>query len=159
MSQAKESDKVTIHFVGKLDDGTIIDSTYPDPEHDGCNDDDCCGGHSHGPVELVIGEGELFGPVEDAVIGMSVGEKKTIVIPADDAFGEYNHENVFSVDRSELPDDIVPEVGLELEVEGEDEEIYFVTIVEVDDEKVTMDSNHPLAGEDITYEIELLSIG
>jgi peptidylprolyl isomerase len=154
MTQAKKADKVSIHFVGKLEDGTIIDSTYPDPEHHDSSEEEC----THGPVDLVIGAGELFGPVEDAVIGMRVGEKKTLHIPAEDAFGEYNHENVFTIERSELPEEIVPEVGMELEVESDDDQIYFVTIVEVTDEKVTLDSNHPLAGEDITYEIELLAL-
>jgi peptidylprolyl isomerase len=156
MSQAKNTDKVTINFIGKLDDGTIIDSTYPDPEHHDCSEEEC--GHSHGPVELIIGEGELFGPIEEAVIGMTVGETKTLVIPSDDAFGEYNHENVFTIEASELPEEITPEIGMELEVESDDEEIYFVTIVEIKDGKITLDSNHPLAGENITYDIELLSI-
>jgi peptidylprolyl isomerase len=156
MTQAKKADKVSIHFLGKLGDGTIIDSTYPDPEHHDCDEEEC--GSSHGPLEIVVGDGELFSPVEEAVIGMHVGEKKTFVIPAEDAFGEYNHENVFTIERSELPEEIVPEVGMELEVESDDEQVYFVTIVAVTDKEITLDSNHPFAGEDLTYEIELLSI-
>ena len=156
MAQVKEADKVKINFIGKLADGTIIDSTYPDPETDECGHDDCC--HEHGPMELTIGEGDFYTPVEAALIGMRVGEKKTVVISPDDAFGDYNEENVFSVKRSDLPDDITPEVGLELEVTGDDDDLYMVTIVDVTDEEVSLDTNHPLAGEELTYEFELVEI-
>ena len=156
MAQVKEADKVKINFIGKLADGTIIDSTYPDPEEDACSDDNCC--HDHGPMELTIGEGDFYTPIETALIGMQVGEKKIVVISPDDAFGDYNEENVFSVKRSELPDDIIPEVGLELEVTGDDDDLYMVTIVEVTDEEVSLDTNHPLAGEELTYEFELVEI-
>jgi peptidylprolyl isomerase len=156
MAQAKEADKVTINFIGKIADGTIIDSTYPDPEHDSCSDDEC--GHEHGPMELTIGEEELYPKLEAALIGMQVGEKKTVVIGPDDAFGEYDPENVFSVKRSEFPDDITPEVGMGLEVTGEDDELYMVTIIEITDEEISLDTNHPLAGEELTYECELVEI-
>ncbi|WP_321392502.1 peptidylprolyl isomerase [uncultured Desulfuromusa sp.] len=152
MIQAKEADKVSIHFIGKLADGTIIDTTHEDP----CNDDEC--GHAHGPMELVIGEGDFYLPIEEALVGMSVGEKKSIVISPDDAFGEYDPENVFSIPRSEFADDITPEIGLELEVTGEDDEVYMVTIVELSDEEISFDTNHPLAGEELNYEFELVEI-
>jgi len=156
MAQAKSADKVRINFIGRLDDGSIIDNTYPDADGGGCSDEEC--GHDHGPFELVIGEGDFYVPVEEALIGMEVGEKKTVVIPIDDAFGEFDPENVFSVGRSQLPEEIVPEVGLPLEVTGEDGEEYMVTIIEVTEEEVTFDANHPLAGEELTYEIELVEI-
>jgi len=156
MAQVKETDKVTINFIGKLADGTIIDSTYDSPEEDACNDDDCC--HEHGPMELTLGEGDFYSPIETALLGMSVGEKKTVTITPDDAFGEYDSENVFSVKRGELPEDLIPEVGMELEVGGDDEELYMVTIIEVSDDEVVLDTNHPLAGEELTYEFELVEI-
>ena len=156
MAQAKNADRVKINFIGRLDDGSIIDSTYPDSEEGCCGDDHC--GHEHGPFELTIGEGEFYVPVEEALVGMQVGEKKTVVVPVDDAFGEFDPENVFSVKRTELPDDLVPEVGLPVEVTGDDDEEYLVTIIEVTDEDVTFDSNHPLAGEELTYEVELMEI-
>ncbi len=87
MTQAKEADKVTINFIGKLADGAIIDSTYPDPEAESCADDNCCS--DHGPMELTIGEGDFYTPVKAALIGMRVGEKKTITINPDDAFGGF----------------------------------------------------------------------
>ena len=156
MIQAKEADKVTINFIGKLADGAIIDSTYPDPEAESCADDNCCS--DHGPMELTIGEGDFYTPVEAALIGMRVGEKKTITINPDDAFGDFDSENVFTVQRSELPDEITPEVGMGLEVTGEDDDLYMVTIIRVSDTEVVLDSNHPLAGEELTYEFELVEI-
>ncbi|PLX99150.1 MAG: peptidylprolyl isomerase [Desulfuromonas sp.] len=165
MAQVKQGDTVAINFNGTLDDGTVIDSTYPDPEEScdcesgdhTCDDGSCC--QDPGPYELTLGEGEFFPSIEDALIGMAPGEKKTIVIPAADAFGEYDPENVFSVPRGEFPDDeINPEVGLELEVTGDNGEVFVATIVEVSDEQITLDTNHPLAGEDLTYEFELVEI-
>ena len=156
MIQVKEADKVTINFVGKLEDGTVIDTTFADPDKDSCNDDDCC--HEHGPMELTIGEGDFYLPVEAALIGMQVDEKKSVVISPDDAFGDYNPENVFTIKRSEFADDITPEVGLGLEVTGEDDEIYMVTIIKVTDDEISLDTNHPLAGEELTYDIELVEI-
>lgn len=159
MTQAKLGDKVSINFIGKLDDGTIIDSTYPDPEESsecngeehGCNDKSCC--HESGPFELEIGSKEFYLPVEEALIGMAPGEKKTLVISPEDAFGEYNADNVFSVPRSEFPEDeITPVVGLELEVDAEDDEVFMATIIKLSDEEITLDTNHPLAGEELTYE-------
>lgn len=156
MIQVKEADKVTINFIGKLEDGTVIDTTFADPDEDSCNDDECC--HEHGPMELTVGEGDFYLPVEAALIGMQVGEKKSVVISPDDAFGDYNPENVFTIKRSEFADDITPEVGLGLEVTGEDDELYMVTIVKVTDDEISLDTNHPLAGEELTYEVELVEI-
>jgi peptidylprolyl isomerase len=109
-------------------------------------------------MELTIGEGDFYLPVEAALIGMQVGEKKSVVISPDDAFGDYNPENVFTIKRSEFADDITPEVGLGLEVTGEDDEIYMVTIIKVTDDEISLDTNHPLAGEELTYDIELVEI-
>lgn len=165
MTQAKPGDKVSINFIGKLDDGTIIDSTYPDPEESSecgnkdhsCDDDSCC--HETGPFELVIGSKEFYIPIEEALVGMSAGEKKTLVISPDDAFGDYNAENVFNVPRADFPEDeITPKVGLELEVNGEDDEVFMATIIKISAEEITLDTNHPLAGEELTYEFELVEV-
>lgn len=169
MAQAKQGDKVRIDFTGRLEDGTVFDSTLeeecaphecgPDGCDDDCTDDDCgCGGHHAGPMELVIGEGTLFNQIDDALIGMSPGEKKSVVIPAVDAFGEYDQEKVFTVPRSDMPADLQPEVGDELILTNEDDEELGVAVVEVAADSVTFDSNHPLAGEDLTFEVTLLEI-
>jgi len=167
MAQAKKGDRVTINFIGTLEDGTVFDTTFPDPEAacstddcstDDCGSDDCGCCDESGPMELVIGEDDFFTQIEEALVGMAPGEKKTVKIPAEDAFGEYDEDKVFTVPRGEIPDDIYPEVGQELELTGEDDEILEVTVIEVDEENITLDANHPLAGEDLSYEVELYEI-
>ncbi|MDY0270880.1 FKBP-type peptidyl-prolyl cis-trans isomerase [Trichloromonas sp.] len=162
MAQAKKGDRVTINFIGTLEDGTVFDTTFPDTESacstDDCGLDDCGCCCESGPMELVIGEDDFFTQIEEALIGMAPGEKKVVKIPAEDAFGDYDEDKVFTVPRSEIPDDIYPEVGQELELTGEDDEIIEVTVIEVDDEQITLDANHPLAGEDLSYEVELYEI-
>jgi len=166
MTIAKKGDKVRINYTGTLEDGSVFDTTIKEAgccEDDdcGCDDDSCddegCGCES-GPMDLTIGAEEFFPQVEEALIGMAPGERKTVTIPAVDAFGEYDEEEVFSISRDQLTGDIVPEVGMELELTGDDDEPVEVTVVEVTDDTLTVDANHPLAGEDITYEIELLEI-
>jgi peptidylprolyl isomerase len=158
MKQAKKGDRVLIDYTGKLEDGTIFDTTLDieECESDDCASDDC--GCEAGPMEMTIGDGDFFDRVEDSLIGMAPGGKKTVVIPAEDGFGEYDEERVFTVPRSDLPKELVPEVGQELTLTNEDDESLEVVVVEVSDEEVTFDANHPLAGEDLTYEIELLEI-
>lgn len=156
MALAKQGDKVTINFTGKLADGSIIDTTYPDAEGHDCGDDEC--GHEYGPFELILGAEEFYVPIEEALIGMIPGEKKTLTITPDAAFGDYDPENVFSVPRSDFPEDIDPVVGMGLEVSGEEDEEYMVTVVEVSDETISLDTNHPLAGEELAYEFELVEI-
>lgn len=165
MATVKKGDKVRINYTGTLEDGSVFDSTI---KEEGCCEDDCgcddagcddegCGCES-GPMELTIGEEDFFPQVEEALIGMAPGEKKTIVIPAEDAFGEYDEDEVFAISRAQLTGEIVPEVGMELELTGDDDEPVEVVVVEVTEDTITVDANHPLAGEDITYEIELLEI-
>lgn len=166
MSTAKKGDKVIINYTGTLEDGSVFDTTIKETgccdddecgcDDDGCDDDGC--GCETGPMELTIGAEEFFSQVEEALVGMAPGEKKTVTIPAVDAFGEYDEEEVFSISREQLTGDIVPEIGMELELTGDDDEPVEVTVVEVTDETLTVDANHPLAGEDITYEIELMEI-
>jgi peptidylprolyl isomerase len=165
MAQAKNGDKVIINYTGTLEDGSVFDSTYEDDgcETDGCSaescdSDDCGCGEESGPMELTIGAGEFFTQIEEALVGMSIGEKKTVVIPAKDAFGEYDTDKVFNAPRTEMPEDLKPEVGDELTLANDDDEEIDVTVVEVNDDSVTFDSNHPLAGEDLTFEIELVEI-
>jgi peptidylprolyl isomerase len=169
MALAKNGDKVTIDYIGKLEDGTVFDSTQEDEcgsegcESDSCGDDcadeECgCGGHESGPMELTIGEGELFSQVDEALVGMAPGETKSVIIPAVDAFGEYDKDKVFVVPRSDMPDDLQPEVGDELILTNEDDEEMGVQVVEVTADNITFDSNHPLAGEDLTFEVTLLEI-
>ncbi len=166
MAQAEKGNTVTINFTGTLDDGTVFDSTLEDTEcnedgccDDGCEDDDCgCSGHESGPMTFVLGEEILFPQIDAAIVGMSPGEKKTVKIAAVDAFGEFDKDKIFTVPRSDLPEDLLPEVGDELSLSNEDDEELEVVVLEATEEQVTFDANHPLAGEDVTFEIELISI-
>ncbi len=162
MATAKQGDKVLINYTGKLEDGSVFDTTIQEAgccEDDNCGcDDDGCGCGETGPLEITIGNEDFFPQIEETLVGMAPGEKKTVVIPAEDAFGEYDEDEVFTISREQLTGEIVPEVGMELELTGDDDEPVEVVVVEVNEETITVDANHPLAGEDITYEIELLEI-
>jgi peptidylprolyl isomerase len=164
MAKAKKGDAVMFNYVGKLEDGTIFDSTFADDCGDEecssgeCDTDECGCGHESGPMRLVIGSGEFFPAVEEALAGMAAGEKKSIVIKAEDAFGEFHEDRVFSVPIADLPEDFDAVVGDELILSGEDDEELGVTVVELTDEAITFDANHPLAGQDLTFDLELLEI-
>ena len=112
MALAKKGDRVRINFIGTLEDGTVFDSTLEEADHSDCSPDDCSDdcGCAPGPMELTIGAEEFFSRIEDALIGMAPGEKKTVAIPAEDAFGEYDEEEVFTIRRDQLTADITPEV-------------------------------------------------
>jgi len=159
MAQVKKGSKVNIHFTAQLQDGTIFDSTRDNMD---CGDDTCSDeGHSHevGPIELIVGDNEIFSNIEEALIGMNIGETKIVTIPAAEAFGSYDDDNIFTIGTDQIPDDFIPSVGQELELtaEGSDEgEI--VTVLAVTDSEITFDANHPFSGQDLTYEIELVDI-
>jgi peptidylprolyl isomerase len=160
MAKAKLGDRVRINYTGKLEDGTVFDSTFDDH---GCESEEhaseeCGCGCGGGPEELTIGEGDFFTQIDEALVGMLPGEKKSVIIKAEDAFGEYDADRVFTVPRAELPEDLVPQAGDELVLTDEDDEDLEVVVVEVTDESITFDANHPLAGEDLYYDIELAEI-
>lgn len=154
MAQAKQGDRIRIHFTGTLQDGTVFDTTYGDQ----CADDDCGCGEETGPMELTIGEEDFFTEVEEALVGMAPGDKKTVFIPAADAFGPYDEENIFSIPLDQIPAEPLPEIGQEVELTDEDGQNLMATVVEIDDQDITFDFNHPLAGQDLTFEIELVEI-
>jgi peptidylprolyl isomerase len=164
MSTAKKGDSVLFNYTGTLEDGTVFDSTFDD----GCSSDDCdsgecstddCGcGHETGPMKIVLGSGEFFPAIEEGLAGMSKGEKKTIVIPSAEAFGDFDDTKLFTVPVADLPEDFDAEEGDELILSGEDDEEMGVTVVAKTAEEITFDANHPLAGNDLTFELELVEI-
>lgn len=164
MAQAKQGDKVRIDFTGTLKDGTIFDSTLEEMEcADECDADehatgDCGCGCEAGPMELTVGAGQIFPQIDEALIGMAPGEEKTVVIPAAEAFGEFDEEKVFTVPRSSFPDDFNPEVGEEVVLTNDEDEEIGVAVVEVTEEEFKFDANHTLAGEDLTYKLQLVEI-
>ena len=170
MAQAKTGDKVTVHYTGTLEDGSVFDSSEGAAEqpqdHNCCcgskkiGSDGCGGGDQQGaePMEFVIGAGHLIPKFEAAVIGLRRGESVTVAIPADDAYGQRSEEMVAVIDRSEIPDDINPEPGHQMEVILEDGSPLPVLVTEVTDTTITLDGNHPLAGRDLTFSIRLVDI-
>ena len=140
MQQAKKGDTVHVHYRGTLTDGTEFDSS--------------AGGD---PLVFTLGEGQVIPGFENAIEGMSTGDKKTELIPVDEAYGERREELVFTVGRDQMQGNEV-EVGDMLEVGFPDGSAAAVHVAAVSDETVTLDANHPLAGKDLTFELELVGI-
>jgi peptidylprolyl isomerase len=141
MAQAKSGDTVTVHYTGTLDDGTVFDSSE--------------GGE---PLEFAIGAGNVIPGFEQAVIGMSPGDSKTATIPSDDAYGPYFEERVLVVERQQIPADLPVDVGSQLQIQQEGGMTIPVIVTDVTEAEVTLDANHPLAGEDLTFNIRLVAI-
>ena len=149
MAQAKAGDRVRVHYTGRLDDGSIFDSSE-------CADDAC--GHDHGPLEFTLGAGEVIPGFDAGVMGLAIGETRTIHIPVEQAYGERSEEVVAVVPRSDLPPEMKPEVGLQLEVSQQDGQVFSVVITDVNDETITIDANHPLAGRALNFDLKLVEI-
>jgi peptidylprolyl isomerase len=138
--QAKNGDTVRVHYTGKLENGTLFDSS---------SDGD--------PLEFKLGEGELIPGFEQAVQGMKTGDTKTVTIPVDEAYGPRRDELIMVVEKSQLPSDLETSVGEQLEMTQGDN-TFVVTITEATDDTVTLDANHPLAGEALIFDLELVEI-
>ncbi len=176
MAQAKNGDKVKVHYIGTLDDGSVFDASEEAADQcgDGCDDGGCgddknsggcgdggcgCGGHeTSGPMEFVIGEGNLIPKFEEAVIGLEPGQSVKVRIASDDAYGPRVDEMVAVIDRTEIPSEIEPTIGDHMEVILEDGTPMPVMVIDVTETSVTLDANHPLAGMDLNFEIKLVEI-
>lgn len=141
MPQAKQGDTVKVHYSGRLDDGSEFDSS-----------------RKREPLEFTLGEGHVIPGFEEGVMGMNIGDTKTIRIPSDQAYGPRREELELNVLRTEFPPDINPVVGEQLQLSQPDGQVVIVTISKVSDESVTLDANHPLAGKDLTFDLELMEI-
>ena len=135
-------DKVKIHYTGTLGDGTVFDSSR---ERD--------------PLEFTVGEGQVIEGFEKAVVGMSIGESKQAMIPAAEAYGPRHDEMIMEVERTRFPEHIEPEVGQTLQIDRGEGRTVMVTVAGVTEASVTIDANHPLAGKDLTFDLELVEIG
>ncbi len=142
MAQAKSGDAVSVHYTGTLDDGTVFDSSK-----------------DRDPLTLTLGEGKVIPGFEQAILGMNPGETNVTKIPADQAYGPYFKELVAEINQDDFSDGAPPEVGQCYRVPKKDGGDMFVTVTKVENTKVTIDANHPLAGKDLTFEIELVSVG
>jgi peptidylprolyl isomerase len=142
MAAVKQGDTVTVNYTGKLDNGVVFDSSY-----------------GRAPIQVKLGKGKLIAGFEKAVIGMNAGEKKTVVIPSAEAYGSRQDKAVVEIERKNLPPDFEPQVGQRIELTQEDNTNVLVSVTAVTENTITVDANHPLAGKDLTFEIEVVSIG
>ncbi len=142
MQQAKTGDTVKIHYTGKLQETDKVFDTSRNSD----------------PIEFQIGEGKLIPGFEKAVTGMNVGEKKTISLPPDEAYGQRREDLLVSVNRERFPEDVTPEVGKMLRIERPDGDTINVHVAKVEDDAVILDANHPLAGNTLVFDMELLEI-
>lgn len=141
MQQVKNGDTVRVHYHGKLTDGSTFDSS-----------------EGREPLEFTVGSGQVIKGFNDAVIDMQPGDKKTVEIPVEEAYGERSDDMMMEYPLSEFPPDMKPEVGMELHMSDNQGNVFPVIIADVMDNTVILDANHPLAGENLTFEIELVSI-
>ena len=141
MTQAKSGDTVRIHYTGTLDDGTQFDSS-----------------EGRDPLEFALGGGQVIPGFDSAVDGMTVGESKSVTIAPEQAYGERHEQLVQQVPKSALPEEMKPEVGMQLQSQSPDGQVMNLVVTEVEEATITVDANHPLAGQALTFAIELVEI-
>ena len=141
MAQAKIGDTVKVHYTGKLDDGTVFDTSI-----------------EREPLEFTVGDGQLMPAFEQAVIGMKPGESKNIQIAPENAYGPHQQEMVMKVDKKVLPEGLNPQVDQRLQVQQQNGQSFVVRVTDISEESVTLDGNHPLAGQNLTFDIQLAEI-
>jgi FKBP-type peptidyl-prolyl cis-trans isomerase 2 len=141
MSQVKEGDNISLHYTGTLDDGTVFDSS-----------------EGRDPLSFTVGSGEVIQGFDEGVRGMEAGETRDIHIPPDQAYGEYYEELVRVVPRQAFPEGMMPAVGMTLELELPSGQSLPVRIIDIEDDEITLDANHLLAGETLNFKIHLVNI-
>jgi peptidylprolyl isomerase len=141
METAKKGDTVSVHYTGRLNNGTVFDSSR--------NGD---------PLTFELGGGQLIQGFDQAVMGMEVGETKTVELAPSEAYGARRDDLEFEMERSSFPESIEPEEGQQLQMRQRNGQPLIVTVIDADDETVTLDANHPLAGQELIFDIELLEI-
>ncbi|MFO7904972.1 MAG: FKBP-type peptidyl-prolyl cis-trans isomerase [Planctomycetota bacterium] len=141
MTKAEDSKKVRVHYTGSLDDGTVFDSSQ---ERD--------------PLEFTIGSNEIIPAVENAVKGMEEGEEKQVKVPPTEAYGERNEQAIMEVSKSQLPSDVDVKVGTVLQGSTQDGDTMRLQVTEVNEDSVTVDANHPLAGQNLNFDLKLVEV-
>ena len=141
MAEAKTGDTVHIHYTGRLQDGSVFDTSK-----------------DRDPLSFTLGEGQVIPGFENAVTGMEPGESKITTIPSTEAYGPRREELELSMPRTQFPDGMDPEVGQQLQMRTEEGQSFQVTVTGTDEEAVQLDANHPLAGKDLTFDIQLVKI-
>ncbi|MEA2029971.1 MAG: peptidylprolyl isomerase [candidate division Zixibacteria bacterium] len=141
MSPANDGNTVKVHYTGKLEDGTVFDSS-----------------EGRDPLEVKLGDNAVIPGFEKGLVGMETGDKKTITIPSEDAYGPHRDDLIVEANQSDFPENITPEIGLQLQIQKSDGQKLLVTIVKIEDDKVALDANHPLAGKTLTFDVEMIEM-
>lgn len=141
MSKVVKGNNVKVHYTGKLTDETVFDSS-----------------REREPLEFTVGAGQMIQGFDEAVEGMEIGESKQVTIPSDKAYGPKSEEAMVSVNKAQLPEGLEPQVGMQLEASQPDGRKQLLVIAEVKGEEVVLDGNHPLAGKDLIFDIELMEV-
>lgn len=141
MPQAKKGDTVAIHYTGRLDNGTVFDTSQ-----------------GRDPLEFTLGAGQVIPGFEGAVAGMAPGDQRTTTVPAEEAYGPRRDDLLVAIPRERLPDGMDPNVGEKLEMATSEGQTVPVVVADADERAIVVDANHPLAGEDLVFEIELVKI-
>jgi peptidylprolyl isomerase len=139
MSKVIDGSKVKVHYTGKLNDGTVFDSSQ-----------------DRDPLEFTVGQGQVIQGFEDAVRGMESGDSRNVTIECEKAYGQRRDDMILEIPRDNFPDEIPPNVGQQLMLRHPEGQEFPALIVDVTDDKITLDANHPLAGEDLNFEIKLV---
>lgn len=139
--KAKKNDVVKVHYTGKLTSGEVFDSS-----------------EGKAPLEFTVGGGQMIKGFDNAVDGMEVNEKKTITVPANEAYGEHNNELIQEIPKTSLPNDLDPEVGQKLVATNDLGHQTRVSVTEVNSASIKIDANHELAGKDLVFDIQLVDI-
>ncbi len=138
---AQAGDTVKVHYTGTLEDGSIFDSSS-----------------GKDPLEFTLGEGNVIAGFDAAVTGMKVGETKTVTIPSSEAYGMRDANRIIEIPRSNIPQEIQLELGMQLQMQDTEGQVFIVTVVDIRGETIVVDANHPLVGKDLTFEITLVEI-
>jgi peptidylprolyl isomerase len=141
MQEARNGNQVKVHYHGRLKDGTTFDTSA-----------------GRSPLEFEVGAGQVIKGFDDGVLGMKEGEKKTIQIPVEEAYGEKSEDMIIEFPREQFPPDMQPEVGMQLNLRGQDGRNFPVVIADIKEDIVVLDGNHPLAGKDLIFDIEMVEI-
>ncbi len=141
MSKVKATDRVRVHYTGKLSNGQVFDSSL-----------------EREPLDVQLGQGQLIPGFEKGLVDMAVNEKKTITIPMEEAYGDVQKELFHTISRQQLPENLEPQVGMGLVARNEDGSEHQLRVAEVSEDSIIVDANHPLAGQDLTFELELVEI-
>lgn len=141
MAEVKTGDTVRVHYEGSLEDGRKFDSSF-DRE----------------PIELTVGSGQVISGFENAVVGMEEGDSRTVTVPPEEGYGPHDPNLLHKVDREQVPDEIDLQVGAQLQATDRQGQVIALTVADFDDSTVTLDANHPLAGQDLTFDVKVVEI-